>query len=133
MERVTSKWVLFIDADVKLYRNCLLEAINVAAYFDYDLLSIAPRLTCSCLAEWAVQPIMASLISIGFPIKEINNETSQMSFASGPFMLFKSNSYREIGGHEGVADKVVEDMALSKKITEKGMKLGYIIPDTEHV
>ncbi len=127
LKYLTSEWVLFIDADIKLYKSCILDSIKVASYYNYDLLSIAPKLKCTCLTEWIVQPIMASLISLGFPIKEINRENSQMAFASGPFMLFKSNSYKSIGGHKSVSDKVVEDLALSEKIKEYGMKLGYII------
>ena len=65
METVETDWVLFIDADVELAPQTLRRALAQANAEEADLFSLAPRLVCSCLAEWMVQPIMAlSLIHI---------------------------------------------------------------------
>ena len=42
-------------------------------------------------------------------------------------MLFKSESYKLIGGHEDTFDEVVEDIALAKKIKNKNLKLNFLI------
>ena len=57
MEQVTSEWVLFIDADVRLSPDALRRALVQAIEEKADLFSLAPRLECGCLAEWMVQPI----------------------------------------------------------------------------
>ena len=51
--------------------------------------SQAPRLQCGCLADWMVQPIMASLLGLGFPIRAANDPADPTAFAAGPFMLFR--------------------------------------------
>ena len=76
-----------------------------------DLLSLAPRLTCGCLAEWMVQPIMASLLGLGFPIQAANDPDSEVAFAAGPFMLFRCSIYERIGGHRVLAAELVEEVA----------------------
>ena len=127
MEQLKSSWVLFIDADVELrptaLRRALVEAIDERA----DLFSVAPRLVCTCLAEWMVQPIMASLLGLGFPIVEANDPSSDVAFAAGPFMLFRRSAYDAIGGHRALAGEVVEDLALARTIKTSGFRLRYVL------
>lgn len=59
-----------------------------------DLLSLAPRLGCGCLSEWMVQPIMARLLGLVFPIEASNDPVSAVAFAAGPFMLIRRRPTR---------------------------------------
>ena len=127
MENVTSEWVLFLDADVQLAEQTILRAIVEADAKSADLLSLAPRLICSCIAEWMIQPIMGTLLGIGFPIIEANDPKSSVAFAAGPFMLFRKEVYNKIGGHSAIASEVVEDLALARIIKQKGHRLIYLI------
>ncbi len=127
MEQVNSEWVLFIDADVKLAPDAIRRALHQSINENADLFSLAPRLTCGCLAEWMVQPIMASLLGLGFPILEANDPASTVAFAAGPFMLFRRDSYNAIGGHRALAGEVVEDLALARRIKEGGFRLRYVL------
>jgi len=126
-EKVKSEWILFIDADVVVEEFCILNALSKANHDQIDLLSLAPKVNCNCFAEWIVQPIMTSLLMIGFPISNTNNPNSETSFAAGPFMLFKRNSYEKIGGHKGTYNKIVEDLALAEKIKENNLRLNFLI------
>ena len=127
VEQVSSDWLVFIDADVRLKPDALRRALAQAVEDDADLLSLAPRLSCGCLAEWMVQPIMASLLGLGFPILETNDPESPVAFAAGPFMLFKASTYTQIGGHRALAGEVVEDLALARAIKAGGHRLRYLL------
>lgn len=127
MEQVQTPWVLFLDADVRLQPTTLRRALAQAQREQADLLSLAPRLHCSCLAEWMVQPIIASLLGLGFPITAANDPTSPVAFAAGPFMLFRRSTYAAIGGHRALAAEVVEDLALARRIKAGGHRLRYLL------
>jgi GT2 family glycosyltransferase len=127
MEQVQSEWVLFVDADVRLQPATLRRALAQASAEGADLLSLAPRLSCGCLAEWLVQPIMASLLGLGFPIEAANDPASAVAFAAGPFMLFRRSAYAAIGGHRALAAEVVEDLALARRIKQGGFRLRYLL------
>jgi glycosyltransferase involved in cell wall biosynthesis len=127
MEQVDSHWVLFVDADVRLHPATLRRALAQAGADGADLLSLAPRLSCGCLAEWMVQPIMASLLGLGFPIEAANDPASPVAFAAGPFMLFRRETYAAIGGHRALAAEVVEDLALARRIKAGGHRLRYLL------
>ena len=124
---ISSDWVVFIDADVRLQPDVLRRSLAQAIADQADLLSLAPRLECACWAEWMVQPIMASLLGLGFPIEAANDPNDPTAFAAGPFMLFKRASYDAIGGHRALAAEVVEDLALARRIKQGGMKLRYLL------
>lgn len=126
-EQTHSDWLLFIDADVRLQPDALRRALVQAQLDQADLLSLAPRLGCSCLAEWMVQPIMASLLGLGFPIQAANDPSSSVAFAAGPFMLFRRSVYEQIGGHRALAGEVVEDLALARRIKREGYRLRYLL------
>ena len=127
MEDVISSWVLFIDADVRLRPEALRRALAQASRERADLFSLAPRLGCGCLAEWMVQPIMASLLGLGFPIEAANDPLSEVAFAAGPFMLFRRSAYESVGGHRALASEVVEDLALARSIKSSGFRLRYLL------
>ena len=127
MEQVASEWVLFVDADLRLQPATLRRALAQATIDGADLLSLAPRLSCGCLAEWLVQPIMASLLGLGFPIEAANDPASAVAFAAGPFMLFRRSAYLAIGGHRALAAEVVEDLALARRIKQGGHRLRYLL------
>jgi glycosyltransferase involved in cell wall biosynthesis len=127
MDTISSDWVLFVDADVRLQPTTLQRALGQAVDEGADLLSLAPRLCCGCLAEWMVQPIMASLLGLGFPIKAANDPADPTAFAAGPFMLFRRTAYEAIGGHRALAGVVVEDLALARRIKAAGYRLRYLL------
>ncbi len=122
-----SSWLLFLDADLRVGKYAIRDALNEAIQRNSDLLSLAPKIECKCLSEWLVQPIIGLLLPIGFPIKHINDSNKNIAFAAGPFMLFRESAYHSIGGHESVATEVVEDIALAKKIKRDGYKLNFIL------
>lgn len=126
-DQLSSDWLLFIDADVRLQPATLGRALRQAQAEQADLLSLAPRLSCGCLAEWMVQPIMASLLGLGFPIEAANDPASPVAFAAGPFMLFRREAYERIGGHRALAGEVVEDLALARRIKASGQRLLYLL------
>jgi hypothetical protein len=74
-----------------------------------------------------VQPIMASLLGLGFPIQAANDPSSAVAFAAGPFMLFRRSVYEQIGGHRALAGEVVEDLALARRIKHQGHRLRYLL------
>tara|TARA_Y100001968_G_C19433826_1_gene758515 strand:+ start:1280 stop:2485 length:1206 start_codon:yes stop_codon:yes gene_type:complete len=126
-DKITSSWVLFLDADTSLDPYALIDSIHYAENNNIDLLSLAPRIKCTCFAEWIVQPIMAILLPIGFPIKSINDQSNSLAFAAGPFMFFNKSAYDFVGGHRAISGEVVEDIALAKRIKSSGLKLEFLL------
>ena len=126
-QSATPEWLLFLDADLRPHADALPRALAEAVRGGADLLSLAPQLRCGCLAEWLVQPIITSLLGLGFPIDRANDPDDSLAFAAGPFMLFRRTAYAAVGGHRAVAGEVVEDLALARAIKGAGLRLRYLL------
>ncbi len=119
-----SEYLLFLDADVRIEPGAIAAALTTAEQEQTDLLTCPPEIICGCLAEWLVQPIMMSLIALGFNFQAVNDPAQPTyAFAAGPFMLFRKSAYEAIGGHRAIADDLVEDVALAKQIKRNHHKL----------
>ncbi len=122
------EYLLFLDADVRLLPGSLEATLRTAQDDETDLLSCAPKIECSCLAEWLVQPIIMSAIAIGYNIQASNRSTAvDAAFAAGPFMLFRREAYETIGGHALVHDVIVEDIELARQIRRQGLRSEYLL------
>jgi cellulose synthase/poly-beta-1,6-N-acetylglucosamine synthase-like glycosyltransferase len=122
------EYLLFIDADVRLEPGAIAAAIAESKAHQSDLFSCAPEMVCGCLAEWLVQPIMMSILAVGFNFEAVNDAKDlESAFAAGPFMLFKRDAYEKIGGHRAIAAELVEDVELARSIKKSGLRLRYIL------
>ena len=126
-QQATGEFLLFLDADVRLHPGAIASAIAAAAAQTSDLLSGALTVECGCWAEWLAQPLIFSFITVVVPFAAINDPTSESVFAAGPFMLFRRTAYDKIGGHAAVANQVVEDVELARRIKQAGLTMTYTV------
>lgn len=107
-------YLLFVDADVILEPGAIARAIDLMRARDLDLLSLMTTLTCDRWFERIVQP--ASCFELGrlFPLDRVNSDIEPRALANGQFMLFRKSAYDAIGGHHGVKDELLEDIALAR-------------------
>lgn len=126
-EQAKGDFLLFIDADVRLKPQAIETAIQKAQLEASDLLSLAPAITCDCLAEWLVQPLMVNNLAVGQNFQAVNDPKTDVAFAAGPFMLFRRTAYEKLGGHRAVANQVVEDVELARRTKAAGLRLSYLL------
>jgi cellulose synthase/poly-beta-1,6-N-acetylglucosamine synthase-like glycosyltransferase len=127
VQMTTGEFLLFVDADVRLQPGAIEAALQTAQSQQIDLLTCAPAITCECLAEWVIQPVMLNHLLVCFPPAQVSDATTDTIFAAGPFMLFRRSAYDQIGGHLAVAGEVVEDVELARRIKQANLSLGYYL------
>lgn len=126
-QQATGEYLLFLDADVRLQPGALETAIAAVHDHKIDLLTGVLTLACECFAEWLAQPLITGFIFAGLPFHRVNDPTCDTVVAAGSFMLFRRSAYTKIGGHQAVADQVVEDVELARLIQHQGLTLYYAI------
>jgi chlorobactene glucosyltransferase len=58
------------------------------------------------------------------PLKRVfTSKNVSLVAANGQFMFWKRKPYFELGGHEKVKDKIVEDMELARNVKRSGLKM----------
>ena len=118
----THPLLLFVDADTRLAPDACKRAVAALLSEGVGLVSVLPRQTVVSWAEVLAVPIMAWSVSSLLPLTLAYRwHTNALTTASGQFMLFRRDAYEAIGGHHAVRDRVVEDIALARKLGAAGL------------
>lgn len=126
-QHTESEYLLFLDADVRLKPGAIAAACQAMEQTQADLLTVIPQIECGFWGEWLIQPLIMGLLVAGFDFTQVNDPASSKAFAAGPFMCFRRSAYDRLGGHRAVANCVVEDVELARRIKQKGMTLRFAI------
>ena len=77
------------------------------------------------LGEWIAQPIIVSLMLVGFQTQELADPEHPSMFAVGPFTLFRRSEYDKVGGHRSSRSEIVEDVELARLIQGAGLNFRF--------
>jgi chlorobactene glucosyltransferase len=115
-----AEWLCFIDADVEAKPQLLASAMEVALSQQLDLLSLAPRLRLTSVAERLVIPCGLYLMAFCQNLAVVQRQGSDKVTATGQLMLARRQVYESVGGHAAVRDAICEDVALALLIKRAG-------------
>jgi glycosyltransferase involved in cell wall biosynthesis len=125
--KARGRWLLFTDADTVHEPGDLRRAIHEAARHKVGMLSYSPRQIVRGFAQRTLMPLIFCELAIAYPTAKVSDPNQRIAAANGQFLLVERESYRRIGGHASVADKVLEDVALAglAKRRKVGLRLRY--------
>jgi glycosyltransferase involved in cell wall biosynthesis len=109
-----AKWLLFTDADTFHYPDSLARAVREAEERGVDLLSYSPEQETVSLGERALMPVVFAELARTYPPRRVNDPRDPTVAANGQYMLVRREVYARLGGHQVVADKILEDVELAK-------------------
>jgi len=122
-QKAKGDWFLFTDADTFHEPHMLQATLSTAMESGSALISGFPRQQTDSLAEQVAIPILYFILLTWVPFWLLQRSRKpKMTLAIGQFMFFDAKAYRDIGGHEKVKSKIVEDVALSIAIARHGMR-----------
>jgi hypothetical protein len=115
--------LLFLDADVAPQPDLLATMIARTGADRLDMLSLIPLVRLDSLAERLVLPAFIALIARIFPLAQVNDPRSPLSFAIGQCLLMRRVAYAAVGGHRAVRGSVLEDMELAHLAKTSGLRM----------
>lgn len=123
--------LIFTDADTEFDPSCVRACLALARQRRLDMLSLFCTLTTETWFERVVQTAAGFELARQYPLIRANLEDHRRRrpFANGQFMLFDAGAYRAIGGHEGVKEALLEDIAFSRRIAQSQMRGGLLLAD----
>lgn len=123
--------LIFTDADTWFDPSCVRACVALARRRRLDMLSLFCTLTTETWFERVVQTAAGFELARQYPLLRANldDHRRRRPFANGQFMLFDAGAYRAIGGHGGVKDALLEDIAFSRRVAESQMRGGLLLAD----
>ncbi len=121
------EWLLFVDADTILAPACVSTTLAVAIERRADLLTMMPRVLAESFGEALLLPAFSLTFGTLLPMGIVTSRRfPQVAAALGPYLLFRREIYRRVGGHEAVRTDIVEDMKLAQLVKRHGGRLVWL-------
>ncbi len=116
-------WLLFTDADTIHAPTMLSSALDYAYNNEVALLSGFPLQRITSFSQRVVVPAMYFIILSWFPLWWLQGlRKPKPSLAIGQFVFVSTADYREIGGHEAVKTRIMEDVGLGFEMVRHGKR-----------
>ena len=117
------RYLIFLDADETIAEGLINNSIHRMKLNRLGLLSIFTDQVMLTWGERMVVPLMHFLLLNLLPLRLVRlSGNPSFSAASGQFMMFDTDNYKENQWHEQVKLKVVEDIEIMKLIKVNGYK-----------
>jgi chlorobactene glucosyltransferase len=123
-EQAQGDYLLFTDADVRWRPGALSALMAEAQRTNADLLTVWPTQMTQTWGERLVVPLMAFTILAYLPVLAVHHlPWPVFSAAMGQCLLFRRESYRQIGGHAAIKNHILDDMAFAYAIKRSRLRL----------
>lgn len=121
-EQARGDWLLFTDADVVFHPQCLQAAIAHAERHRLDHLVVVPLVETVGFWETILVSCFGLLFDLAFRPWQAGNPRSNAHIGIGAFNLIRCSAYRTIGTHRALANAVVDDLALGRRVKQAGLR-----------
>jgi GT2 family glycosyltransferase len=112
--------VLFTDADTVHLPGSLARALAEAKEHGAELLSYSPEQIAVTFWELATLPVIFAELARQYPPAKVSDPASPIAAANGQYILVSRKAYEAVGGHEAIATKLLEDVALARAVKDSG-------------
>ncbi len=128
----TGKFLLFLDADVRVRGTIINRAVYFALSKKISLLSIFPMQTMLTFGEKITVPIMNFILLSLLPLIFVRKSFFKShSAANGQFMLFDSEIYKQFKPHEYAKNQKVEDIAIARYLKRNKKRISLHLGDLD--
>lgn len=129
-QHAQGRWLLFVDADVRLEAHLPARALQHALTKKLQVLSLFPQQNHGSWGEALWVPLMHQVLLsyLYLPWVERSSFTA-VAAANGQFLLFERDFYFQLGGHAAVASQLPEDVWLARKSKAAGGKVSVLLAD----
>jgi Glycosyl transferase family 2 len=118
-------WLLFTDADTVHLPGSLARSLAEARSTGAALLSYSPEQEVQTFWEKAVMPVIFAELASTYRPSEVSDPNSPAAAANGQYLLISREAYDAIGGHAAVANEILEDVALARRVKRSGRKIHF--------
>jgi glycosyltransferase involved in cell wall biosynthesis len=122
------EWLLFTDADTYHVLGSTRRALADAVDHNAVLVSYSPEQELGSFWERALIPVVYSRLAVRYPFARINNPDFPDAAANGQFLMILRDVYEKVGGHAAIADQILEDVALARRVKGAGYGIYFAAP-----
>lgn len=124
-DHANAKYLVFIDADVRLNPVAVSAAIAAMNGYGWDFISPYPRQIAITWSEKFIQPLLQWSWLASVPLRLAQKlKIRSMTIANGQFLIVNRSAYEIAGGHTSIKNKVLDDLELARQLITSGFRGG---------
>ncbi|HEY6443694.1 MAG TPA: glycosyltransferase [Candidatus Acidoferrales bacterium] len=127
-EAAIGDWLLFTDADTFHLPGSARKALCDAVDHNAALVSYSPEQEMATFWERALIPFVYCRLAARFSFARINDPKLPDAAANGQFLMIRRDAYDVVGGHAAVAAEILEDVALARRVKQRGFGIYFAAP-----
>lgn len=117
---VLPEWILLTDADILHRQGSVANLVQLAsterAEGKLDLVSVMARLRAVSIWERLLVPPFVFFFQVLYPFRRVASRHSKVAAAAGGCILVRTSSLLRAGGFTPIADALIDDVALARRI-----------------
>ena len=118
------EFVLLTDADIHHPPDSARTLVAAAVEHDFDLVSQMARLCISAFWDRLLIPAFVLFFGMVFPFRWSNDPSTSTAAAAGGCLLVRADALAASGGIDAIADAVIDDCALARRIKDHARPQG---------
>ncbi|MEI7631475.1 MAG: glycosyltransferase family A protein [Actinomycetes bacterium] len=119
----TGSVLVFVDADVTLSPHAVASGVSLLRESQMQLVSPYPKQAAHSIAERITQPLVNWSWIATLPLRLAERSSHPAwSAAIGQFLIIDTDAYRASGGHEPVAEVILEDVGVLRNLKRNGYR-----------
>ena len=122
-QQVTTRYTLFLDADIKLTRGNVTALKNKMRHEAIPFISLTAVPAMSSTWEKLLMPAFVYFFKALYPFHRVNLAASKCAAAAGGCILVETRVLDQIGGFGSIKSAVIDDCALARRVKSQGFKI----------
>lgn len=123
-QAASGDYLLFLDADIQFRPEAVAQSLALMQQKRAQLLSGFPAFEVPPLLSKLLVPMQHFVVFFHLPLMLANyTNFTAATAANGMWMMFERQAYDSIGGHQSVADSLVEDVHIARQVKAAGFKM----------
>lgn len=129
-ENATGKYLMFLDADVRIGNRLIDDAVSFSRKHDTGLISIFPQQMILSFGEKITVPNMNFILVSLLPLILVRKlRFPSLAAANGQFMFFRSDIYKRISPHRLMKKNKIEDIAIAREFKRRRIRIACLLGD----
>lgn len=121
-KQVESKYLLVIDADIRLKPGILKSLFEKMEKENLDFVSLMAELSFRNFWEKLLMPAYVYFFKLLYPFRLANSKYKAFSSAAGGCILMRREALEKIGGYERIREALIDDCNLAKAFKQDGFR-----------
>jgi hopene-associated glycosyltransferase HpnB len=121
--QVTTRYTLFLDADIKLAPGTIRALENQTRQQSADFISLMAAPSMASGWEKLLMPAFVYFFKALYPFDRVNSPHSKIAAAAGGCILVETRVLQQIGGFESLKSAVIDDCAFAGQVKLHGFKI----------